>query len=670
MDLIRKSLEEDDIDKDKSITMNITDNKQVQENKKSKRCKLKKSYVDFLSDEEDFVWDSSSWKETGDESSEIDVPEKKKKKKSSEYGKVGDSGLRKKKINKRKVITDAREKGREYIRKNGCIVNARCLQPNPCLGKACGNNCQEVSDAKRKNIFDHFWGLTPQRKKDWLIAMTSRNDVIRKRSKDSNYRENTYHYFINDGEGRRKVCKQFLMCTLDISQKYITYTLTNASFGLSKQEARGKLVPKNKTSEEVKNSAINFIKGLPALPSHYCRKDTTRLYLPTEFRNIKNLYRIYKEARTSEGVDVVGEQIFRNIFTKNFNIGFHVPKKDKCVKCLRFEGKDTNNPDMMMHLKEKEASKRRLAFHRELCKKNKSILCTSFDLQKVLNTPHGQSMLLFYSRKYTVYNLCFYESVTRNGFCYMWGETEGKRGGNEIASILQKYITDVDSRGSIKSLILYSDSCPGQNKNKLVLATIHNALLQANNIETIQMNYLLPGHTEMTVDSIHATIENSVRNTIIWAPSQWATVFQLARKDPRPYEVEVLNHKDFKNFEEFSDKYFKGNLSGKISKIRVATFKKSSPNIMTVKYSMIEDTGDETVGIISRPKQLHQKYKSVLPITTTKHNDLKKLCNTGVIPRLFHSEYASFSHRIGKDVLVDTDIEDDEETSPLISDSI
>lgn len=71
---------------------------------------------------------------------------------------------------------------------------------------------------------------------------------------------------------------------------------------------------------------------------------------------------------------------------------------------------------------------------------------------------------------YTVFNLCFYESVTRNGFCYVWGETEGKSGGNEISTILQKYIENVDERETVKSLILYSDSCPGQNKNKIVLA--------------------------------------------------------------------------------------------------------------------------------------------------------------------------------------------------------
>lgn len=147
---------------------------------------------------------------------------------------------------------------------------------------------------------------------------------------------------------------------------------------------------------------------------------------------------------------------------------------------MRFEGQNPQDcPALQDHLKEKEASVKRLECHRELGKENPSILWASFDLQKVLNTPHGNSMLLFYSRKYAVYNLCFYESITRNGFCYIWVETEGKRGASEIATILHKYIQDVDSRKMIKTLILYSDSCPGQNKNKIVLAAVHNALLQS-----------------------------------------------------------------------------------------------------------------------------------------------------------------------------------------------
>lgn len=657
MDLIRKSLENDDPVDDIDIP-SYPDEEEGTENKKRKRTQINKSFVDFLSEDEDFVWDSSSWKDTGESSSSEDDQPKKRKR--LQEGKVGEEGVRKKKINKRKQKQTSREKGKGLVKKNGSISCEKQLHPNPCTGKNCGHKCGEISEAKRNNLFDHFWSLSAERKRNWLVAMTTKKEVSRKRNKDSSYRTNTYQYFINDGEGRRQVCLQFLLKTLDVTQRYVYYTMTNADFNLgsAKNDLRGKCVPVNKTSEEVKRNATDFFKSLPALPSHYCRKDSTKLYLPTEFKNIKNLYRIYKEDRVSKGMNVVGEKVFRNIFNKEFNLGFHVPKKDKCLKCLKYEGRAKVEPEIITHLEEKEASKRRLQVHRELVKQNPAIICTSFDLQKVLNTPHGNSMLLFYSRKYAVYNLCFYESVTRNGFCYIWGETQGKRGGDEIATILQKYIADVDNRKSVKILILYSDSCPGQNKNRIVLAAIHNALLMSENLETIQMNYLLPGHTEMTVDSIHSTIESSVRNTIVWAPSQWLTVCQLARKEPKPYQVETLSHVDFKNFEDLSDKYFKGNLQGKVSKIRIATFKKSTPNILTVKYSMSNDAAEETIAIIPKPKLLSAKYKSSLPITKTKYKDLKKLCDTNVIKSVFHAEYINLPTHNGKDTLIDTDIED------------
>lgn len=54
-----------------------------------------------------------------------------------------------------------------------------------------------------------------------------------------------------------------------------------------------------------------------------------------------------------------------------------------------------------MHLAEKDKSKQDFTF-----------VYTSFDLQKMLNTPHGDSMFLFYSRKYTIYNEIFYKSGT------------------------------------------------------------------------------------------------------------------------------------------------------------------------------------------------------------------------------------------------------------------
>lgn len=130
--------------------------------------------------------------------------------------------------------------------------------------------------------------------------------------------------------------------------------------------------------------------------------------------------------------------MFRNIFTQNFNISFHVPKKDKCLKCVSFK----NNPDgfteeeKLAHVKEVEDSKNRFKYHQEITKEDSLTLCVSFDLQKVLNTSYGESMLFYYSRKYSVYNFTVYESQTKEVYCYSWGEADAKRGGNEIVTIL------------------------------------------------------------------------------------------------------------------------------------------------------------------------------------------------------------------------------------------
>lgn len=378
-----------------------------------------------------------------------------------------------------------------------------------------------------------------------------------------------------------------------------------------------------------------------------------------------NLYRKYKEHRSCQGLTTVSENIFRKVFNENFNIAFHIPKKDKCLKCCQFENKTDPTPEEQQaheaHLIEKDHTYNRYKIHKTIHSKDSATMCISFDLQKVLNTPYGDSMLLFYTRKLAVYNAVIYENGTRNVYCYYWDESQGNRGANEMATILSKYIlTKVDEGGSIKRLLLYCDCCPGQNRNKIVLAMLHDVLQRCKTIESIQVNFLLTGHTYMTVDSAHATIENHVKNTTIWAPSQWYTVFQTARQNPKPFDVEQLTHKDFKRWDLLADKYFVGNLVGKISKIRVATFKKDRTSA-TVKFSMNPEAPLSRIEVAYKAKllELPNCYPTPLPIAENKHKDLLKLCSEQVIPQQFQAEYLAltFNKKV-KDTLADTDIED------------
>lgn len=271
-------------------------------------------------------------------------------------------------------------------------------------------------------------------------------------------------------------------------------------------------------------------------------------------------------------------------------------------------------------------------------------------------------MTLYYSRKIAVYNFTIYESNTQLGICNVWTEADAKRGANEIASCLLEYIRNVDKRGNVKQVILYCDSAYGQNKNKTVLAMLRYALLVSENIDTIQINYLIPGHTYMPVDSMHATIENSVKNSIVWAPSQWPTIIQFARKNPGPYIVNVLNGEDFLGFESIVDNTFKKNQNIQVSKISIVTFRKKQPEKMFVKNSMLPDAEATEIQIstlndaIPKPKL----YPSKLPICQKKYTDLKKFVEKLVIPKRFAKEYLDLKTNAKvKDCLPDTDVEDD-----------
>ncbi|CAH2087680.1 unnamed protein product [Euphydryas editha] len=135
MDLLRKSLEDDKAD-DNSQLIPTTDDHPIR--KKNNRVVLKKSYVDFLSENEDFTWDSTSWKETDESSSDEgdDEAPRKKNKKIIKNGKVGEAGVKKKRTNRKKVRKESRIKGAQYVKTDGSIAKERNMKPNSCVEKA------------------------------------------------------------------------------------------------------------------------------------------------------------------------------------------------------------------------------------------------------------------------------------------------------------------------------------------------------------------------------------------------------------------------------------------------------------------------------------------------------------------------------------------------------
>lgn len=306
----------------------------------------------------------------------------------------------------------------------------KTVEENPCKNKRCQNACAKIfTEQERHDIFKYYWGLgNYQRQRDWLLSCIKESEVKRRRTNTENSRRNrTFKYYITWNGKENQICQQFILKTLCISQMVLRYTKDNAGDKIfSKTDQRGKHDPRHKTSIEDKNRVHEFIKKLPAVPSHYCRASTIKKYLPTELRNISFLYRIFvrDQLEFHKIKTKISLKVFRNIFNNDFNIGFHLPKKDKCTICesrkdeeLKFT--QTEEITYQNHMRDKEECKQLFLSDQNIAKEDNSFVCASFDLQKVLHTPHGDNMLLYYSSKYAFYNETVYESGTRNVYCYL-----------------------------------------------------------------------------------------------------------------------------------------------------------------------------------------------------------------------------------------------------------
>lgn len=140
----------------------------------------------------------------------------------------------------------------------------------------------------------------------------------------------------------------------------LSYTMNNKSpINVSSTDKRGKNSPPNKNDITTMKQLDNFIQKLTAVSSHYCRASTVKKYLPAEFQNILRFYSIYTHHCQTNGHSVVSKYIFRNVFTKKYNLGFHLPKKDKCRICTMYENNINDNTvedvkeNQEKHLKEK-----------------------------------------------------------------------------------------------------------------------------------------------------------------------------------------------------------------------------------------------------------------------------------------------------------------------------
>jgi hypothetical protein len=174
------------------------------------------------------------------------------------------------------------------------------------------------------------------------------------------------------------------------------------------------------------------------------------------------MYGLYKEWCEETKLEPVSQHFYRMVFNTRFNLGFGSPRSDTCSLCDA--GKD-----------ERHEARAALAFEAQKLDKTKArsdskTVFVTFDLQKTLPLPKLSTSKAFYLRQVWLYNLgVHFVTCKTNGkiveqpYFNIWTEDQGHRGCVEVCSSLMTFIEESKVTDE-HSLILWSDSCAGQNK--------------------------------------------------------------------------------------------------------------------------------------------------------------------------------------------------------------
>lgn len=562
---------------------------------------------------------------------------------------------RQKNESRREKAKRLRNTGESYVNVKGTIVPSKSFSNLDC---GCHKQCiRLVTEDVRRAQFESFLKIGDFGKQNaYLCGLIHQASIQcrRPRSGSKGERKATNLFHIQTGQSTVRVCKKYFLSTFGVSDGRVTRALSKLTAGrVPGEDLRGKHVAAQKITAEQIKSVNDHISSFPAFQSHYTRKDNpNRKYLSPEL-NLTKMYHLYTEWCKEKEIQPVKEYYYRHTFNNKFNLQFHMPRKDTCKKCDQYkqavdleqspEKKSELEREHNVHLAKAEKARAGLKADGALAKEDKDLCTLTIDLQKALPFPKLTVSEAYYRRNMYCYNLGVHDMGTNIGYMYVWDETIASRGSQEISACLTKHI----KQHPCKHIIIYSDTCGGQNRNINVALSLMKLAQGIDGIETIDLKFMVSGHSYLPNDADFGNIESAAKNQTVYVPDDWYRIIASARKTNK-FLLVRMNSDEFLSAEKLAKavtKRKKNINDDKVNWLRMQwlRFSKHKEYCIEYKYTLNEDMPFDAIDLKpskqGRPPTFHliqqgKLYDGPRTMATPKKRDMLFLLK--YIPPVHH----------------------------------
>ena len=442
------------------------------------------------------------------------------------------------------------EKSKSSRKREGIKIKYHMLQPCTCKQKC----SDKIDEEKRKHIFDKFWSMEKRDERiAWIFGMITQEEKSTT-SVASSKRSVVRRYHFNVDGNAIPVCALFFRHTLGYKHdSIITHMFKNMSEDdiTPLSDARGKHKPKHALTDYTLDLIDYHILSFKPAVSHYRRAHAPlRRYLPPEL-SVRAMWTFFKEDHPN---DKVCETTYGNRI-KRMNISFCKLGEEECEVCeahilheckagIKFgKEREEHNPDLINpeqralceacdnwieHIE--KATESRKAYRADADKypvPNEHFV--SADMQKVIMLPRmpGCKTAQF-TRRITMYHETFAPLVPtdevklqwkaegrrpvkpKKPIGMIWNESIQGRNDEDVASAVKKFLYHQNYEGATE-IILWVDNCAGQIKNWTIFEVMVRIVNNHPTLEFITIKYFEKGHTFMSADSFHSSVEKQMR---------------------------------------------------------------------------------------------------------------------------------------------------------------